>query len=196
MLQFIDSARFMVSSLSNLVNNLSEEIHEIKSKWVHDGKKFETCGITYEICDCFLEYTNFKDDLIEHKCLCCDKNYQEKFDKKLKERFLNTWKFSNHDNSQFILLLQKGNGKNWKKFNETSLPEKEDFYSHLHMEDIIIEDYTHAKNVCKDFEIKNLREYHLQYCQNFQNICLKIYQLDHANFFQLLDQHGKQLLKR
>ena len=24
----------------------------------------------------------------------------------------------------------------WEKFNETSLPEKEDFYSHLNMEDI------------------------------------------------------------
>ena len=31
-LQFIDSARFMASSLSNLVNNLSEGIHKIKCK--------------------------------------------------------------------------------------------------------------------------------------------------------------------
>ena len=31
-LQFIDSARFMTSSLSNLVNNLSEGIHTIKCK--------------------------------------------------------------------------------------------------------------------------------------------------------------------
>ena len=29
-LQFIDRARFMTSSLSNLVHNLSEEIHRIK----------------------------------------------------------------------------------------------------------------------------------------------------------------------
>ena len=29
-LQFIDSARFMASSLSNLVNNLAEGIHKIK----------------------------------------------------------------------------------------------------------------------------------------------------------------------
>ena len=29
-LQFIDSARFMASSLSNLVNNLPEGIHKIK----------------------------------------------------------------------------------------------------------------------------------------------------------------------
>ena len=44
----------------------------------------------------------------------------------------------------------------WDKFNETSLPEKEDFYSHLYMVDITDADYVHAKRVCKDFEIKNL----------------------------------------
>ena len=31
------------------------------------------------------------------KCLCCNKNYQKKFDEKLKKRFLITYKFSNHD---------------------------------------------------------------------------------------------------
>ena len=36
----------------------------------------------------------------------------------------------------------------WEKFNETSIPEKEDFYSHLNMEDITDEDYVHAKRVC------------------------------------------------
>ena len=34
-LQFIDSAKFMASSLSNLVNNLSEGIHRIKCKFEH-----------------------------------------------------------------------------------------------------------------------------------------------------------------
>ena len=43
----------------------------------------------------------------------------------------------------------------WEKFNETSLPEKEDFYSHLNMEDITDADYVHGKRVCKNFEIKN-----------------------------------------
>ena len=42
-----------------------------------------------------------------------------------------------------------------EKFNETSLPEKEDFYSQLNMEDITGADYAHEKRVCKDFEIKN-----------------------------------------
>ena len=40
----------------------------------------------------------------------------------------------------------------WKKLNETSLPKKEYFYSHLKMEDITGVDYTHAKSVCKDFK--------------------------------------------
>ena len=48
----------------------------------------------------------------------------------------------------------------WQEFNETSLSEKEDFYSHLNMKDITDADYAHAKRVCKDFEIKNLGEYH------------------------------------
>ena len=44
----------------------------------------------------------------------------------------------------------------WEKFNETTLPEKGDFYSHLNMEVITDADYAHAKRFCKDFEIKNL----------------------------------------
>ena len=37
-LQFIDSARFVASSLSNLLNNLCEGIHRIKCKFEHDDK--------------------------------------------------------------------------------------------------------------------------------------------------------------
>ena len=84
-LQFIDSARFMGSLLSNLVNNLPEGIHKIKCKHRHDDKKCEIFRIKYKYCDCFLEYKNLKDNLIEYKCLCCNKNYQQKFDEKLKE---------------------------------------------------------------------------------------------------------------
>ena len=50
-----------------------------------------------------------------------------------------------------------------KKFNKTSLPEKTDFYCHLNMEDITD---AHAKRVCKDFEMKNLGEYHDLYVQS------------------------------
>ena len=95
--------------------------------------------------------------------MCSSKNYQRKFNEKLKEQFFNTYKFSNHDNSKFISLFRKGvypyeYMDDWEKFNETSLLEK-DFYCHLNMEDIGDLDYTHAKTVCKDFEMKNLGEY-------------------------------------
>ena len=73
-----------------------------------------------------------------------------------------------------------------EKCNQTLLPRKEDCYSNLNMEDIKDSDYNHAKRVCKDFEIKNLGEYHDMYCksdtlllaygfENFRKICLEIY---------------------
>ena len=72
----------------------------------------------------------------------------------------------------------------WEKFNETSLPEKEDFYSHVNMEDITDADYARAKKVCKDFEIKSLGKYYNFYVQsntllladvfeNFRHMCLE-----------------------
>ena len=53
----------------------------------------------------------------------------------------------------------------WEKFNETMLPEKDDFYSQSNMEDITDADYAQTKTVCKDFEIKNLGQYHDLYIQ-------------------------------
>ena len=91
-IKFIDSARFMTSSLSSLVDNLAESIHKVKCK----------------DCDCFLEYENVKDNLIKYKCLSCNKENSNKLDEKLKNRFKNTFKFSKNDNNKFILLLRKG----------------------------------------------------------------------------------------
>ena len=106
-LQFIDSVRCMVSSLSNLVNYLSEGIHRVKCKYEHNKKNLKLVQLNVKlILLCFLQYTNFnKDDLIEYKCSCCNKNYQHKLDEKLKERFFNRYKFSSNDNNKFILLL-------------------------------------------------------------------------------------------
>ena len=118
--------------------------------------------------------------------------------KNLKIDSFNTYKLSKHDNNKFILLLRKAVCSyeytgNWEKFNETSLPEREDFYSHLNSEDITDADYSYAKKVCKDFEIKNLGEYHDLYVQshkllladtfeNFRNMRLKTYEFDPAKF--------------
>ena len=54
----------MASSLSTLVDNLAARIHKIKCKYGHDNKKCQECGIKYKHFECFLEYTNIRDDLI------------------------------------------------------------------------------------------------------------------------------------
>ena len=83
----------------------------------------------------------------------------------------------------------------WEKFNEISLPKKEDFYSHLNVEDITDADYAQAKEVSKDFEIKKLGEYHDLYVSSdtllladvLEMCVLKYANLIPQNFFQLQD---------
>ena len=104
----------------------------------------------------FLEYESVNNNLIKRKCLSCNKDYSNKIDEKLKEIFKNTFKFSNNDINEFILLLRKGVYPydyidDWEKFNETSLPEKEEFYSNLNMEDITEADYMHERKKKKEF---------------------------------------------
>ena len=48
----------------------------------------------------------------------------------------------------------------WERFDETSLPNKETFYSNLNMENIRDVDYRHADTVFKKSVLKNLGEYH------------------------------------
>ena len=130
--------------------------------------------------------------------MCCNKNYPNKFDKKLKGQFINAYKYSNHDNKSLFYYCKKGvypyeYMDDWENFNEKSLSEKEDFYNHLNMKDITDADYAHTKRVFKDFEIQYLGDYHDLYAQinallladifeNFRNMCIKIYELAHAKF--------------
>ena len=181
-IKFIDSARFMASSLSNLVGNIAEEIHKIKCK----------------DCDCFLEYESVTGNLIKCKCLSGNKDYLNKLDENFKKQFKNIFQFSDNDIHKFIFLLRKGVYPHeyideWEPFNGTILPEKEEFYSNLNMEDITDTDYMHGKRVCKDFQIKNSGEYHDFYLKsdvlllvcvfkNFRKMCLKIYHLDPVKF--------------
>ena len=79
----------MASLLSNLDNNVAEGIHKLKCKYGHYNKKCETYGIKYKDCECCLKYTNLKNNVIEYKWLCCNKNYQKTFDENLRKRFPN-----------------------------------------------------------------------------------------------------------
>ena len=95
----------------------------------------------------------------------------------------------------------------WEKFSEKILPEEEELYNNLNMEDITDADYIHAKRVCEIFEIKNLGEYHNLYLKNhtlllayvfgnFRKMFLKIYCLDLAKFLSALGVAWEAALKK
>ena len=161
-IKFIDSYRFMSTSLSNLVSNLSEGIHN------------------YSCIDC-----KSKDERVIFMCFRCKKNYEEKFNKEdLIQGFANTYEFCDADLSKFILLVRKGvypyeYMDSWQGFDQTSLSDKEAFYSNLNMEDITDVDYRHRKTVFEYLINKNLGDYHDLYVQSdtllladvFENRC-------------------------
>ena len=91
----------------------------------------------------------------------------------------------------FILMNRGMIGKNSMKHHYPK--RKIMFYNHLNTEDFTDADYAHVKRVCRDFEIKNLGEYHDLYVQsetlllgdvieNFRNMCINIYELDPVKF--------------
>ena len=155
-IKFNDSYRFMSSSLSKLVDNLSEGIHNNKC------------------CDCEsnLDYIKIKKNgKLVLKCFNCNIYYKKKFNKDLMKKFKNTYSFWTSDLNKFILLLRKGvypyeYMDNWERFNETSLPGKKEFYSNLNMEDIDDIDYRHGNNVFNKFKLNNLEDYHDLYVES------------------------------
>ena len=184
-IKFIDSYRFLSTSLSKLVDNLSEGLHN--NRCVD--------------CKSSLDYMITKDEKLSFRCFTSKKNYEKDFNKELIERFANIYEYCNGDLNKFILLVRKGvypyeYMDNWERFDETSLPNKESFYSSLNMENIDDIDYRHGNNIFKKIKLKNLGEYHDLYVQsdtliladvfeNFRNMCIKVYELDPAHFISL-----------
>ena len=173
-IKFIDSYRFMSSSLSKLVDNLSEGIHNNKCL----------------DCNSCLDYIQItKNEKLLLKCFNCDIYYKKKFNKELIKKFKNKYSFCNNDLNKFILLLRKvvypyEYMNSWERFNETSLPSKNDFYSNLNMENIDDIGYRQGNNVFKGF----LGDYHDLYVkidilsladvfENFRDMCIKVYDL-------------------
>ena len=80
-----------------------------------------------------------------------------------------------------------------KIFYETSILDKEVFFSKLNNEGITDEDHAHYKKVFKEFGLKDHGEYHDLYVQsdtllladvfkNFKDKCIEIYKLDPAHY--------------
>ena len=81
-----------------------------------------------------------------------------------------------------------------KKFSEEKLPPKEELFSKLNDCGVSDEDFDHAKRIWKEFEVKNLGEYHDLYLKSdvllladvfeeFRNVCLENYSLDPAWYY-------------
>ena len=195
-IKFIDSYRFMSMSLSKLIDNLSDGLHNDK------------CSN----CKSCLDYINTRNEKLIFKCFNCKQNYQKDFNKELIKRLASTYEFCNKILNKFVLLLRKGvypyeYMDNWERLNETSLPNEESFYSNLNMENIEDIDYRHDNKVFKRFKLKNLGEYHDLHVQsdtllladvveNFKNTCLKVYELDPAHFLSLPGLAWQACLKK
>ena len=145
-IKFIDSYRFMSMPLSKFIDNLSERLHNNKCL----------------DCESCVDYIKTKNEKLILKCFNCKTYYEKGFNKELIERFASTYEFCNKDLNKFILLLRKGvypneYMDNLERFNETSIPNKESFYSNLNMENIDDIDYRHGNNVFKRFKLKQSR---------------------------------------
>ena len=195
-IKFIDSFRFMATSLLILVDNLTDNIRNDKC-------------IKCKSNLCFVRAINEK---LIFKCIGCEKEYEKEFNKELIERFANTYKFCDNDLDKFIMLLRKGvypyeYMDGWNKFNEKIIPGKELFYSNLTLENISETDYAHANNVFKKFCINNLGENHDLYVrsdtllladifESFRQSYFKNYEFDPAHFVSLLGLAWQACLKK
>ena len=193
----------MSSSLSKLVDNLSEGIHNNKCAERKSNLDYIkiTAKPTAEPSALARSSLECKNEKLILECYNCKQCYRKKFNKELIKRFASTYEFCNNDLNKFVLLLRKRvypyeYADTWEKFSEISLPSKKDFYSNLNMEDISDIDYRHANNVFKVFKLESLGDYHYLYVQsdtlllvdvfnNFRDMCLKEYELDPAHFLSL-----------
>ena len=159
-LRFIDSMRFMTSSLDSLVNNLV-------------GVSRMLCNVCGESC----KFTHIDEDYVAHgKCRNCYSGYSKCQLPANSE--LDNLRVS-HNDEQFRILLRK-----------------ELFHSNLNMSNISEYDYKHAQKVWKEFELKNLGEYHDLHLKTdvlllsnvfeaFRSTWLQHYKLDPTHFYTL-----------
>ena len=186
----------MATSLSKLVDNLTDSIH---------NDKCVKCKSNL----CFVRAMN---ETLLFKCIDCEKEYEKGFNEELLKRFSNTYEFCGNDLNKFLILLRKGvypyqYMDGWDRFSEKVLPDKDSFYSSLTVEDISKTDYMHTNNVFKKFGMNNLGDYHDLYVrsdtllladifENFRQSCLENYELDPTHFVSLPGLAWQACLKK
>ena len=190
--KFIDIMRSMTASISLSIDKVSEidrEISQIDKKEIKNKFTDSMRSMINSLSQSIVKVSEI-DNKISHAALI--------------EKFYNTYQLCNKDLNKFDLLLRKGiypyeYMDSWKRFKEEWLPDKESFYGELNKEGITDEDYNHAKEkVWKEFNKKNLDEYHDLYVQsdtslladvfeNFRDNCIEYMNLILLTFYLLQD---------
>ena len=203
-LKFIDSFRFMLTSLLNLVDNLSE-INKKECKACIKRKNIKS------ECD----FIGFKNNILRYKCKECKKIWLKPINgliNGLIKKFPSVYQFCKVDLNKFVLLLRKNvypyeYMDSWERFDETSLPDKKAFYNKLNEKGISNIDHAHRQKVWEVSEIKNLCEYHdlcvqsdtllfADVFEKFRDMCIEIHGLDPAHFLSPLGLAWQACLKK
>ena len=147
---------------------IMQQIGEIAKKHVYKNKKGEECHMDINCIPNNMEkYMAFM--LGKHLLFLDSYQFMSSGLDKLTENlpddaFIFTQK--EFTNEQFNLMKQKGTYPydymdSFKKFNDTQLPNKKDFFSILSNEYITHEQYDHAQNVWNTFNLKTMGDYHV-----------------------------------
>ena len=132
-LQFIDGAKFVSAHDQILLIILLKKLMKLNLNMEMTIKNVKLLEFNTKVKSFILNTQTLKNNLMRYKCQCYNKNYQKKFEEKLKTSFADTYKFSNHGIFfvKFISFLRRGVYpykyiNDLEKFTETSFPEKED----------------------------------------------------------------------
>ena len=120
-LKFIDNFRFMSSSLSDLIDDMSRIFNSIECK-----SCIEKIKINLEFC-----FVGLKNNRLIYRCKECKEEWKRPINE-LIEKFPSIYQFYNRNLNKFVMLLRKGvypyeYMDSWEKFDVTVLPPKKLF---------------------------------------------------------------------
>ncbi|KAK3726360.1 hypothetical protein QZH41_006067 [Actinostola sp. cb2023] len=200
----MDAKTFMKDMKDNVVRLIHEQKKPFKTKLILEAEfyKKKTSTIPYfhsetetitDASDVGEAYDLMQEDMLEKLDTFQNKGSGWIF-RRVVALDINLDKYIPLRGEELDLLLRKGvypyDYMNClSKLDETALPKKEEFFSKLNDVDISDEDYQHAQNVWKVFEMNTMRDYHNLYLlsdvlllmdafEAFRDVCLENYTLD------------------